>query len=508
MRAMRHLPILLTLTFAGPAAAMPGTCETPDLVEDFLSGSRTVRDRPLTEAWIDSDLYPVRVHYLFEDEHLVAPVLEALELSWQMEVEGWGWDHPDSDGGGGGSEDLDLYIYETDIGVGGYFSPEVLSVDDTHARCTGHLVVNRHSGGDWMGAVVSHELNHALQLWTDCVEDPQLMEGSAVFAEDWVFPGVEATWAFAATFQQNCHLPLDYFVHGEMQEYGSFVFLQYLAERFGDDTPASTATLWADSVQGSSGNNNTWIDALERWLAANWPADLDFPSGDEQYVELAWREFGEWRFFVGEEWDPYHLSHGEVANTTIGIELPLIGTASDWSLREGPVVLDLYDPLAELSSSAAQIRYPEIGWIVHADIEAASAQDRWALSMISIDTGDDLVLDRTHGEITRGEASVSTEVIDDVDVVLIVVANVGDGDLDPRHNDWDGTDATLTLWVEDPEAPVDDDDDDGDDGDGGSCACRATPAEGGMAATTALLLAALVQRRRRAPPRPWDDPTS
>ncbi len=495
MRAMRHLLIPLTLLVPHLAGAMPLDCQTTDLLGDFLSGMREVRDRPETEAYVDSELYPVRVHYLLEDEHLVDPVLEALELSWAMEVEDWGWDHPDDDGGKGGSSAMDLYIYETDIGVGGYFSPEVLSTDDTHARCTGHLVVNRQSGGDWMGAVVAHELNHALQLWTDCVEDPQLMEGSAVFAEDWVFPGVEATWAFAAAFQQNCHLPLDYFAQGELQEYGSFLFLQYLAERFGDGTPRATAELWADSAQGSSGNNNPWIEALERWLEANWAADLALPTGDEQYVELAWREFGEWRFFLGEEWDPNHLTHGEVADTTIGIELPLIGTASDWSLREGPVVIDLYDPMAELSSSAAQIRYPETGWIVHADLEAESSEDRWALSMVSIDTGDDVILDRTYGVITRQEASVSTEVLDDVDVVLVVVADVGDGDLDPRQNDWESTGATLTLWVEEPDLPTDDDDDDTDD-DPGGCDCTVAGHSSGATAATLLAIAAWARRRR------------
>ncbi len=503
---MRTSLLLLALLIPSTLAwAMPLPCGTLYM----MSQGRPTRDRPDADAYIESDTYPIRVHYLYGAEDLAEVTLEAAELSWQMQVEDWGWAAPDGDDGLGGSDALDYYLADTEFG--GYASPDDWWETGSQAHCVGHMVINRHMDADSVRITVPHEFNHILQMWTDCAEDPQLFEASAVFAQDWVYPEYGSAWYFAAGYQDVWYHSLDYYDYAQPPQYGSFIFLQYIAERFDDGTPTSTREIWDDSTQGNFGNTNTWMAALERFLEPRWPADMPQPHKDELYTELAWQEFSEYRYFLGDNWIDGYLDHGTPDSAFAGIELPLAGTASLASLEQGPVDIEIDHAMAELSSGAIEIRHPQEGWVVHADLLADGGAERWALTLVSVDEGEDAVLERVVGDIEEGEAHVSTEVLADVDTIVAVVAQVGDGTLDPTQDDWQGTDADVQIWVEgyegdDDDAADDDDDaaddddasglpmaDDDDDEDG--CACSQRSASGGPSVVALVLLVAAFRRR-------------
>ena len=505
---MRNLLVLLALIVpTTPAWSMPLPCGTMLMMQ-----AGGTRDRPASDAFVDSDTYPIRVHYRFGAESLADVTLEAAELSWEMEVEQWGWEAPGGDDELGGSDALDYYLADTEFG--GYASPDEWWETGTQAHCVGHIVINRDMDPDSVRITVPHEFNHILQMWTDCAEDAQMFEASAVFAQDWVYPEYGSAWYFAAAYQAGWYNGLDFYEYAEPPQYGSFIFLQYVAERFADGSPVSTREIWDDATQGDWGNSNSWMEALERFLEAHWTGDLPDPDGDELYTELAWQEFSECRYFLGQNWIEGYLTHGSPDESGWGIELPLAGTASLASLEQGPVDIDLSHAMGELSSAAVQIRHPAEGWVIHADLEADSDSERWALTLVSLDGAEAEVLERVVGAIEDGEAHVSTEILADVETVIAVIAQVGDGNLDPTQDDWAGDDAEIQIWVEGHEGDDDDDatgddddssagdDDDttdvpGDDDDGGGCSCSQRPATGTGAVAWLTLAAAAFFRRTR-----------
>ncbi len=490
------LPALATAAPVPPCGFVPPSQGSP---------VRPHYQRPELDAFVDSDVYPIRVHHYFGDEDLVPPLLEAAEASWEYQVLDWGWEPPAADQGLGGSDAVDFYLYDTEFGGYASIDEDGWFSTGTQVRCQGFLVINRLMDEYGVRITVPHEFNHLLQMWTDCMEDGQLFEASAVYAQDWLDPALDSAWAFGAAYQQGWYRALDFYDYAEPPQYGSFIFLQFLSERFGEGTGISTRELWDDATQGDWDNSNTWMMALERWLEDHWDDALPGPAGDESYTELAWQEFGEWRWFLGIHADDEHLQHGS-PDAGYGLELPLIGTASLASLEQGPVELGLPQQMAELSAGVAEIRHPDEGWEVDVVLEPNDDGDRWALSLIQLD-GDEAVLHRDRGAIALDGAEVGGVVGAGVETILVVVANVGDGDLDPREDDWDGIGGLLTISAGEPggdddasddDASDDDavEDDDGDDG-GDGCACRAAPARGSAALVPGALALAWGLRRRR-----------
>jgi len=294
-------------------------------------------------------------------------------------------------------------------------------------------------------------------------------------------------------YQEGYYRSLDYYETLEPAQYGSFIFLQYLTEHLGDGTPRIAVELWEDAIQSDGLNSNTWIEALERWLEVHW--DGATPQGDEQYVELAWQEFAEWRYFLGDNDDGEHFEHGYHAATGLGLELPNISTANFSLLLDGPLERELRHDMAELSSGTVPIQYPEVGAEVTVELTADGGEDRWALSLISLHANG-TVLEREIGAIGAGEATVSAVVPADTLHMIAVVANVGDGNLDPNENDWDGTGGVL-IFSTDAQPVEGDDDDDSADAEEGGCECAAHPAAAAPGPLALIALAALALVRRR-----------
>ncbi len=482
---------VLPCAVASAAADRPrcGTAPPFDERGRFTGGARA---RPDSVGYVDSDYYDIRVHYQEHNEDLVDLVLAAANEAWRVEVDEWGWIAPGPDGGAGGSDALDIYI--ADAGdAAGYTAPEDHYSDGDRYVCPTYVVIDDNLGiDDLTRSTTVHEFNHVVQMWTDCAEDYQLFEASATITEEWIVEGYDWNWWMTAYFQDGCHRSLDYFEWSEPPQYGSFIFLQYLSERFDDGSMEPVVAIWDDARQGDAGNSNTWMDALERWLEAHWNDDVGAPKGDELYTELAWREFSEWRYFLGANADDDHWQIGRYDIEGNGLEMPHISTVNFDDLVTGPVEVDLRLAMAETSSGALPIRYPEEGWTIEVELEAEGDAERWSVTLLFLDASG-AVVNRALGDIGAGRSSVSGQVPGGALNGLVIVANVGDGVLDPREDDWDGTGARITVTASGGPAGDDDDGDGGDDG-GDGCACSAA---GGRASLVPVLLAAALAAGRR-----------
>ncbi len=489
---------LLTIVVALPALARePERSLTVQLLEEFRATGAT-RDRPESEEYQDSPLYPIRLHYMLDDEEFVADILEAADDAWRQQVGEWGWEAPGPDGGEGGNDSLDIYIGETDDAAG-YTAPEDWYIEDEHARCITHVVISRDTADTNMPPTTAHELNHVFQMWVDCAEDSQFLEASAVFAEDHYDPLGSGAWSWVAHFQEGWYRSLDYFEYSEPPQYGSFIFLQYIAERHGDGTPLAAREISSDALQGDWNNSNNWMDALERWLSVNWNEEAGTPEGGELYTELAWHEFSEWRFFVGENDDGEHFDNGYHGATGIGIELPYMTTVAWSALAGGPLEREIRVPMAETSTAAVPIQDPVAGATITVDLEAESTEDRWALTLLSLHAGRQL-LDIQRSGIELATGTISATVPEDTYQVVLIAANVGDGVLDPTEDDWDRLGGVITFTIEGGEEPADDDtgDDDTSEEEEGGCDCYLAAERAPHGAALLATLTALFVARRRA----------
>ena len=483
---------LLVLACGAPAQAHERFFCHHQLPAGYTGECSSSRSRPDCALSMDSPTYPIRVHYDEGEEDTADSVMMHANLAWEQQVEEWGWDTLGGDDGQGGDDSLDLYVASAGAAAG-YYQCETQFTDGDYFRCTGYIVIDEDLGDDNLPSTTAHELNHALHRWIDGVEDVQFVEASAVLTEEWYDDTTAQGWHNTVYYQEGYYRALDYYETLEPAQYGSFIFLQYLTERLGDGTPRLAVELWEDSIQPDGLNSNTWMEALERWLEDHW--DGPAPQGDELYAELAWQEFGEWRYFLGANADDEHFEHGYHAATGLGLELPNISTANFSLLLEGPLERELRHDMAELSSGTVPIQYPEVGAEISVQLDADGGEDRWALSLISLHA-DGTVIEREIGAIGAGEASVTAVVPEGTLHMLTVVANVGDGNLDPNENDWDGTGGVLTFST-DAEPVAGDDDDDSADVEEDGCACASRPGTAAPAPLALIALAALALLRRR-----------
>jgi hypothetical protein len=194
----------------------------------------------------------VCVHYVTEGPHAAAPsfageVRSAATRSLRR-FDDWGWRAPLRDAGRGGDDRPDIYLVDLPRQIFGYAAAEGYWIQGGPHAYFGYAVVDRNfadqcalSGGpctstqkgSLMRATVAHELFHLTQFGYDATADAWLMEGTAVWVEDQVFPtikdNVNYLWAEPNKLR-NPEWPLD---HPHANWYGNWIFFRYLSERFG-----------------------------------------------------------------------------------------------------------------------------------------------------------------------------------------------------------------------------------------------------------------------------------
>ena len=177
----------------------------------------------------------------------VDATLSALEYVWSREVGALGFRAPPSDSDGL----FDVYLQQLgNRGIYGYCAP-----DENAAHSTSYCVLdNDYSVSEYgapplnsLQATAAHEFFHAIQFGYDTGEDLWFMEGTAVWAEEQVYPRINDYLQYLPySAVTRPRTPADYNgLDGSRDlffRYGAVLFWTFLSERFG--TPAIVRRVW------------------------------------------------------------------------------------------------------------------------------------------------------------------------------------------------------------------------------------------------------------------------
>ena len=109
-----------------------------------------------------------------------------------------------------------------------------------------------------------HEFFHSIQFSYNCFERLWIMEASSVWSEDQLYNGINDLYRYINSWFQNTHLPID---HESNHMYGSFIFLQYLDEHFGQTE--TIKKIWDYSKEHASSSNDISFQCIDYALESN-----------------------------------------------------------------------------------------------------------------------------------------------------------------------------------------------------------------------------------------------
>jgi hypothetical protein len=166
-----------------------------------------------------------------------------------------GWREPKSDGRRGGRRGkTDVYLSQIGGELFGYAAPDRGQADEEHRiprRLHGYLVLdNDYSAFEFPGTdsledlqvTLAHEYNHILQFGYDAYQDPWFAESTATWMEDQVFNGIDDYLRYVRRWVKRWDTPL---TTSSIKEYGSAVWAQWLARRYG---PEIVRRAWARAI--------------------------------------------------------------------------------------------------------------------------------------------------------------------------------------------------------------------------------------------------------------------
>lgn len=205
---------------------------------------------------------------------------DTLEQVWHTELDQLGYRHPIGDGSAGsplGVSANKFDVYLQDVGSQGYFgycTPD----SDTAVQSPSYCVLdNDFSPAQFGGAnpltslqaTAAHEFFHAVQFAYNTFQDRWLMEGSAVWMEDTVFPDANDYLRYREESPIRWPaVPVDFQSYNQepLHVYGAFLLFRFLSDRFGDGI---VKDIWNESL-------NAYSTALVRAIVArrrmSWPA--------------------------------------------------------------------------------------------------------------------------------------------------------------------------------------------------------------------------------------------
>jgi Family of unknown function (DUF6055) len=173
----------------------------------------------------------------------VQRVLAVAEHVHEVENEKLGWRDPKSDGRiGGGNGKTDIYLSQIGGELFGYASPDPKQGTKGHPlprRLHGYLVLdNDYDPFEFPGTTplkdlqvtLAHEYNHILQFGYDAYQDLWFAEATATWMEDQVYNGIDDYLRYVRRWVQNYATPM---TTSSIKEYGSAVWNQWLAHRYG-----------------------------------------------------------------------------------------------------------------------------------------------------------------------------------------------------------------------------------------------------------------------------------
>ena len=174
---------------------------------------------------------------------------------------GLGWRLPASDGTAGNTNAacsagtcIDVYIEDlyTNERVYGYTAIDQGQTRDPAVPHYGYLVMDKdYSRYGGVSAIANervtaaHEYNHLLQDAYDYLEDPWMLEATAVYIEDKVYPDDNDYLNYVKHWVANTKQPLTTFSDTNLKAYGSAVWNHWLDYRFGAN---AVRAAWEDSL--------------------------------------------------------------------------------------------------------------------------------------------------------------------------------------------------------------------------------------------------------------------
>jgi hypothetical protein len=213
-----------------------------------------------------------------------------------------GWRPPKSDGRrGGGRGKTDVYLDQIGGALFGYAAPDrgQASKGLLPRHLHGYLVLdNDYDPSEFPGTVAqqdlevtfAHEYSHILQFGYDAYQDAWFAESTAVWMEDQVYDGINDYLRYVRRWVKRYDTPL---TANSIKEYGSAVWNEWLARRYGRDVVRDA---WARAVHARPGGFSvaTYDSAIRAAGGSDFSRDFARFAGElpEWRTETAFPEAG------------------------------------------------------------------------------------------------------------------------------------------------------------------------------------------------------------------------
>jgi hypothetical protein len=205
-----------------------------------------------------------------------------------------GWREPKSDGRKGGRRGkTDVYLAQIGGALFGYAAPDRGQATKAHRlprALHGYLVLdNDYDPREYPGTkqfadlavTFAHEYSHILQFGYDAYQDAWFAEASAVWMEDQVYDGINDYLRYVRRWGRHFDTPL---TANSIKEYGSAVWNQWLAHRYGRQLVRSA---WSRAVHTRPGGFS--VSAYRSAIRAAGRSDFG-----RDFARFA-RDLPEWR---------------------------------------------------------------------------------------------------------------------------------------------------------------------------------------------------------------------
>ena len=218
----------------------------------------TTRDAPPGKTWVNK-------------------MLRMMNNVWKFEVNRLGYQRPISDGtrGGGGSGKFDVYLKELyHQGLYGLTVAEQRTSYNKRLYSSYLLIDNDFKRSQFHAdpmqvarVTAAHEFFHAIQYGYDAGEDPWLMESTATWMEDQFDDSSNDNRQYLPWSQlRKPGTPLDTFTNGGFEQYGNWVFFEYLSERYGR---AVVTSIWKHAAAFGGGGHQYSAEAIHSALRSH-----------------------------------------------------------------------------------------------------------------------------------------------------------------------------------------------------------------------------------------------
>jgi len=275
-----------------------------------------------------------RIHYTLEGEDATTEafarkVAETMEEVRMIQVDQMGWAAPPPDNGRGGDDRYDVYLANILDGIEGhdlgYASPEMPYGDNPnntdsvqqYAAPSYIVLDNAYSEPDvlngrapvsLMRATAAHEFHHSIQFGYDMNDSHNwLYEATATWMETTTFPLDQDATGYVEvvlSYPEICFGAADD-PSGGLMMYGEWLFIQSLADAYGDEAPLvlwehiAEAEGWESLELTVAAYGDKLLNALARYRVQNLVRDYEFTSSFAQHT--VWLEAvidgtGNWQY--------------------------------------------------------------------------------------------------------------------------------------------------------------------------------------------------------------------